>query len=508
MNRIVVGDNLSVMRGMSANSVDLIYLDPPFNSKKTYSAPIGSKAAGAAFKDTWTLDDVDHAWLGEIAETSDGLYAAIQAAGHLQGDGTMAYLTYMAVRLLEMKRLLKDTGSIYLHCDPTASHYLKLLLDGVFGGENFRNEITWKRIAGGSNRTKNKFANGADRVFFYAMHGTTYNGVFVPHSEEYLAKTYRHFDSYGRYCHDNLTQAGATAGDSSKPWRGIDMGARGKHWLAPRAVPSHVEHPPSNYAEMKTRQKLDWMDSVGLIYWPSKKNGMPRFKRYHSTTNGTALSDVWTDIAPVQGQAVEKLGYPTQKPIALLERIIKASSNEGDLVLDPFCGCATTCVAADKLNRKWIGIDISSKAGEIIDQRMKKELGIFKVNYEIKTVDAKVDPVSIEAAKSKRRNRRYNSPENKRELFGRQSGRCAACGYEARYRQFHVDHIVSQHDGGSDALENLQLLDSNCNGIKGGKRTQRETLDRLVELRILTADEAVGQFKRMKTGAAKTEVGY
>ena len=478
MNKIVIGDNLSVMRSMESDSVDLIYLDPPFNSKKSYSAPIGSKAAGAAFKDTWTLDDVDHAWLGEIAETSDGLYTAIQAAGYLQGNGTMAYLVYMAVRLLEMKRLLRDTGSIYLHCDPTASHYLKLLMDGVFGAGNFRNEIVWKRMSGAKKTTK-MFFRDHDTVFFYTQSPKSeWKPEFRPLTKQEIEESwFRYQDENGRiYKADNLNAPG-------KGGHRYEFLGAIRNW----------------------RYKKDRMEALlheGHIHHKSCTSGAGNTvavrKRYLDEMEGKTVGCVWTDIQPLNRNNKERIGYPTQKPLALLERIIKASSNEGDLVFDPFCGCATTCVAADKLNRRWIGVDISPKAGEIIDQRMKKELGIFKANYEIKTVDGNIDPAAIEAAKSKRRNRKYNAPENKRELFGEQSGRCAACGYESRYRQFHVDHIISQKRNGSDALDNLQLLCSNCNAVKGGDRSQQELLNRLVEMKVLTADEAAKCAKAMK----------
>ena len=410
-NRIIIGDNLAVMRGMESASVDLIYLDPPFNSKKTYSAPIGSEAAGAAFKDTWTLDDVDDAWLGEIAETSDGLYSAIQAAGHLQGDGTMAYLTYMAVRLMEMKRLLKDTGSVYLHCDPTASHYLKLLMDGVFGGENFQNHFIWHYGGGGA--TTKRWGRKHDDIIFYS-------------------------------------------------------------------------------------KGSEWVFNADAVREPHKWNkGQKRADGSKRSEKGKIADDVWRHHA-VMPWAKERIGYPTQKPLALLERIIKASSNEGDTVLDPFCGCATTCVAADKLNRKWIGIDISLKAGEIVAMRMKKELGLFDHNWKLETVEGRIDPAAIEAAKSKRRRRRYNSPENKRELFGEQAGRCAGCGLEFAYRNLTVDHVISQHNDGSDDLSNLQLICSSCNSTKGGKRTQREFIHALEDKRILTAEQAEAQYLQMK----------
>ena len=488
MNKIVIGDNLSVMRSMDADSVDLIYLDPPFNSKKTYSAPIGSKAAGAAFKDTWTLDDVDMAWLGEVAETSQPLANVIVTAGQLQGKGTQAYLTYMTVRLLEMKRLLRDTGSIYLHCDPTASHYLKLLMDGVFGAGNFRNEITWKRAnVKGHRGVSRTLGVVTDIVLFFSA--TDLHEISVPRSKDTSPK-FSFKDEIGFYrAVTSLYADGALHACSHFEWRG---------------------HNPK-FGWRASKANLEILHSENKIHYT--KSNRPYRKQYANEWFGAPIGNLWNDIPIASKQ--ERFGYPTQKPLALLERIIKASSNEGDLVLDPFCGCATTCVAADKLNRKWIGVDISPKAGEIIDQRMKKELGIFKVNYVVEThgqpktgpgLFAPNEMLAKDRLESTHVPRRYNAPENKRHLFGEQSGRCAACGFESPYRQLAVDHIVSQKNGGSGDLENLQLLCGSCNSTKGGERSQRGLMDALVEKRVLTAEESGKLFKAMKVGMTKAEV--
>ena len=338
-NRTIwTGDNLAIMRGMNSESVDLIYLDPPFNSKRTYSAPIGSKAAGAAFKDTWTLDDVDVAWHGEIAEQNPAVYAVIDAAGISHGKGMKSYLIMMAVRLLEMRRLLKPTGSLYLHCDPTASHYLKMLLDGVFGRGNFRNEIAWKRTS--SHSDARRFASVADRLLFYAFAGATWHTQYLPLGKAYVERDYRHTDKRGRYRVDNLTGPGTSDGESGEPWKGYDPGESGRHWSVPKTG-GYAKWLDDNlipgYKGIRgVHARLDALSDAGLIDWT--REGYPRLKRYLAASKGEAVSDFIGDVQNVNNRAQEHVGYPTQKPLALLDRIIKASSNAGDVVLDPFGG--------------------------------------------------------------------------------------------------------------------------------------------------------------------------
>ena len=280
------GDNLPIMRGMNSECVDLIYLDPPFNSNRTYSAPIGSEAAGAAFKDTWTLDDVDDAWHGEIAEQNPAVYAVVGAAGEAHGKGMKSYLIMMAVRLLEMRRILKPTGSIYLHCDPTASHYLKLLMDSIFGKVNYRNEVVWKRT---NAPTASDYQLGCvhDTILVYAKSSEfRMNPVFIPYSDDYIEKHFSHRDNRGRFNTAPLTAQGIRYGYSGMPWRDIDVSSKGLHWVCPTALPSDIMR-PIHYKNMTTKERLDWLDGAGVIFW-LKKGRMPRFKRYLSTSQGTS----------------------------------------------------------------------------------------------------------------------------------------------------------------------------------------------------------------------------
>nr|WP_208103489.1 DNA methyltransferase [Rubellimicrobium sp. CFH 75288] len=368
------GDNLEVLRKHIADeSVDLIYLDPPFNSDATYNLVIrdpsgqGSGANIEAFEDTWT-------W-GEAAEAA---FQSVRASGHQraatmltamrEGLGTsdlMAYLAMMAVRLIELHRVLKPTGSLYLHCDPTASHYLKVILDGVFGAENFVSEIVWKRThAHGSAK---RYGPVHDTILMYAKTSSfVWTNPRGPHDERYLTKHFTSFDTNRgeNFQPISLTGAGIRNGDSGLPWRGVNPTTVGRHWALPRRI---LELEGINGGT--TQEKLDALDAAGRIAWPTK-GGTPRLKWLVSDLDGVAMSDVWVDISPLSANAQERLGYPTQKPLALLERIIAASSHPGDLVLDPFCGCGTTVHAAEKLGRRWIGIDITHLAIGLIRKRL------------------------------------------------------------------------------------------------------------------------------------------
>lgn len=384
---LFTGDNLPILRGMESDSVDLIYLDPPFNSNRHYSAPIGSQAAGAAFKDAWTFEDTDAAWWGQLSEQYPALYSVIHAAGEVGGKGDQAYLIYMAIRLLELQRVLKLTGSLYLHCDPTMSHSLKLALDAVFGKKNFRNEIVWGYRTGGI-------------------------------SKKYWPKKHDILLVYGK--------------EKSKTLH---------HPIQERVI---YEKPFFN--EQKDEEGRFYAD----VY----------------------VRDVWDEdkIKPIINVSKERLGYPTQKPEALLQRIIQASSQAGDMVLDPFCGCATTLVAAEKLGRQWIGVDISPRAIDLVKIRMSEKAGIGDAikagekNHLLGLFGKVIHRTDIPV-----RDAPKPSPDIKHRLYGLQEGKCNGCRTHFPFQNMTKDHVVPKSLGGADTNDNLQLLCNFCNSLKGDR---------------------------------------
>ena len=442
-------DNLYVMRGMNSESVDLIYLDPPFNSNRTYAAPIGSEAAGAAFKDTWTLSDVDEAWHGEIAEQNRAVYVVIDAAGEAHGKGMKSYLIMMAVRLLEMRRLLKDTGSIYLHCDSTASHYLKLMMDAVFGQGNFRSEITWRRTNAKGLASKG-YPNNADALLYYSKTDKfTYHRLFRPHDPVYVEKFYRYTEpeTGRRYQLSDLTNPNLDRPNLTYEFLGINRVWR---W---------------------TRERMQAAYDKGLVV-QQRPGALPRHKRYLDEMKGIPIDTIWDDIKPIQSQSKERVGYPTQKPLALLDRIIRASTNEGDMVLDPFAGCATACVASERLGRQWVGIDISEKAAELVQTRIRKEIGRGHKGEERKVIDMFRSFTPIHRTDIPQRTDLGELPPyrtHKHRLYGKQEGRCGGCNLFLPYPNMTIDHIVPRSKGGPDHLENLQLLCGACNSLKGDR---------------------------------------
>ena len=403
-NTLYTNDNLFILNGMNSNLVDLIYLDPPFNSKRFYSAPIGTKAAGSSFKDMWTWQDVHEAYLDTLAVKYPELTRFIATIGKIHSKAMMAYLTYMAQRIIEMHRILKDTGSLYLHCDPTASHYLKIVLDEIFGKTNFRNEIVWCYKRPSAPKQK-QLPRLHDIIFWYSKSREwTFNkeAIRVP------------------YAQSSVNRAGYAANVSK-------------------------------------------MTDGGVV----------------ELTEGGKLPEDWWDIPMLKGNSREATGYPTQKPLALLKRIILASSNEGDIVFDPFCGCATTCVAAQQLNRKWIGIDIEKQAVGILIERLSDDAGLFKDFINTQIIPQRTD-IEIEMP----------SETIKERLYKQQNGLCNACGTKFDIRHLEIDHIIPKAKGGGDYYENYQLLCGSCNRIKGDRpmeylRLKIKTREEMMENKII-----------------------
>jgi DNA modification methylase len=389
-NTLYYGDNLDVLRRHVADeSVDLVYLDPPFNSNANYNvlfaAKDGHQAAAQiqAFEDSWRWDQAAARQFDETVEAGGSVADVLLAFKQFLGTNDMlAYLTMMAPRLVELRRVLKPTGSLYLHCDPTASHYLKLLLDAVFGPEHFLNEIIWKRTT--SHSGSKRWGPVHDSILLYSVSDEhTWNPMVQAYDEGYLSDKYKYTDERGQYRLSDLTANGVRTGTSGEAWKEISPTPLGRHWAVPSGVVAGLASVVDADA-MSTQEKLDLLEANGFIYWPSRGRGggtgFPQYKRYLGA--GNPIHDVVTDLAPINSQAKERLGYPTQKPVALLERIISASSNAGDVVLDPFCGCGTTIEAAQKLGRSWIGIDITHLAISLIKIRLRDAFG-EAANFEV-----------------------------------------------------------------------------------------------------------------------------
>lgn len=361
VNKLYYGDNLEVLRKyIKDESIDLCYIDPPFNSKRNYNQIYNNlgkedQAQAQAFVDTWTWDNHANEALEEIQSNYQGKFTSqtidlIDGLTKVLGKGSLlAYLVSMTLRIVEIHRVLKSTGSFYLHCDPTASHYLKIVLDTIFcsQGGDYIAEITWERTSAHSD--SKTFANTTDVIFLYSKRILMFNQQFKPYSEEYLKKYYKHQDGKGRFLDRDLTAGGLSGGGYNYDWKGIK-----KLWRCP----------------IETMQKYEEQNK---LYYT--RNGTPRLKQYLEEMPGVPLTNLWNDIPPINSQASERLGYPTQKPEALLERIIKASSNKGDIILDAYCGCGTTIAVAERLERNWIGIDITYQSISLILKRLEDSFG-------------------------------------------------------------------------------------------------------------------------------------
>jgi DNA modification methylase len=394
-NTLWYGDNLEVMRKhIKDESVDLIYLDPPFNSKANYNilykehSGKKSQAQIQAFTDTWTWDDKTQENYQYIIDHSEpAVVQLITSLYNMLGKNDMcAYLVMMTVRLDKMYSILKPTGSIYIHCDSTASHYLRIIMDSIFGMNNFRNEIVWKRTF--AHNDPGRFGKNSDRILFYTKtNNYTFNTVFNEYDESYVKNFFKNSDDMGAYRLVVLT--GPHINPNDPTWKGYNPSQSGRSWSVPRRIVNQLVG-EEKAKKMSIVERLDLLDKNGYIVF--SKNGIPSFKSYLDSLEGTPVQEIWTDINPISSQAKERLGYPTQKPLALLRRIIKASSNEGDVVLDPFCGCGTTVDAAQYEKRKWIGIDITYLSINIIERRLRE-------NYPQLNIDIKGVPNDLESAR-------------------------------------------------------------------------------------------------------------
>ena len=505
------GDNLRFLRAMNSESVHLIATDPPFNKGRDFHATPDSLASGASFQDRWSWDnDVHQEWIDQITDDFPKVFNVIQCSRHTYGDNMGAFLCFMAVRLLEMYRILRNDGSIYLHCDPTASHYLKSLMDSIFGQKNFKNEIIWRRT--GSHNSADRFGPVHDVILFYAKPEYRHTVLFAPylrgHVDEYFTKS----DKHGRYWSNSIHGSGLRHGDSGKPWRGFNPSEHGRHW----AIPSSLILAFGIDPKLKQHEKLDALYELGLINLPSKNsNALPTYRQYLHNSPGQPIQDIWSYQPHTKGvlhdsideidrdvrwipkrDKKERVGYPTQKPIGLYSRIIKSSTKENDIVLDPFAGCATTCVAAEILKRQWVGIDIWDNAINVVIERLEK-LGFIdpeQVNENValrqtyafeqdihfitqppertdsgeKTVPFLKTKLKVDEPKEGKMSR----AEMLEFLLDQNGSKCQGCDRQfddSRYLE--LDHNTPRSDGGLNHISNRVLLCSPCNRVKSNQYT-------------------------------------
>ena len=465
---LFIGDNLDVLRGINSESVDLIATDPPFNKGVKAFEGITTAGDNVSYSDVWTWDDVQAEWTAAIFNEHPALYSVIQAANASAGDDMGAFLCWLAVRVLEMRRILKPTGSLYLHIDHTAHAYAKAMLDAIFGRKQFRNEIVWQRTSG--RRAANHWGNAHDILLFYTK---TSLAPFKPQYTELAASAaahYRYSDNKGVYRVDNVNAPERGTGGY---YYSLDMG----------------ERPPGNGYRFPRERALELLAEGRLIVQNGK---VPVQKRYLAESKGTQVNTVQTDVPPVVGaNKSERTGYPTQKPLALYERIIKASSNEGDVVLDPFAGCATTCVAAERLGRQWIGIDINERALTVIRDRLQSEV-IGSMAWDTIVGTPQEPPTRTDGGKavapelrvvSRKRNApRLPTREIRERLKIEDGQRCQGCGWQPPYLDYlQVDHKKPRSLGGADEMDNYTLLCDPCNRLKGNKLTLTELRDARVK---------------------------
>ena len=459
------GDNLDFLRGMNSGTVNLIATDPPFNKSRDFHATPDSLARGASFQDRWSWqDDIHDDWLDQIQGDEPEVWEVVNSAKRVWGDDMGAFLCWLGVRLLEMHRILAEDGSLFIHLDDTASAWVKCLLDAIFGRHNFRNEIIWERSAGRSDAKS--FARVHDSILYYVKSDAAgWNQQYEPLSDEYVAQNYRYEDEVGRYTTMPLMGGGVSGQTHEFTWRGVYA----PNWRF-------------------TENSLEQLEEQGLIHWSNR--GRPRRKFYLSESRGIAARDVITNINRASSR--ERTGYPTQKPLALYERIIQASSNPGDMVLDPFCGCATTPVGAERLGRQWVGMDIWDEAHQMILDRLEAEglavkdrprrrgqqlLTFGDITYST-TPPQRTDSgeTAAEAFRTPIRSngQRYPAPRTQHGRLLVDIGPfCQGCGADYGFdtRVLEVDHINPRSQGGTDAYENLTLLCPPCNKEKRDRFT-------------------------------------
>ncbi len=358
---LYIGDNLACLQNQLSKTIDLIYLDPPFCSNREYHAFDNAVSTGQSFSDKWQDEKPC-----ETKDFSQPLKKVLDACLASEDKEMHSYLIFLSARLLELHRILKKTGSIYLHCDDRASPWLRLVMDAIFKRQNYKNHIIWQRTSGRSNA--NRFGRVCDHILYYtAGKEYTWHTQWKPYTDEHIATSFNHRDEHGPY-QRWMPQAPNSKATPGPEWRGMKPPSH-RVWRSPTNLPEWARAKlPSNYKQLSITEKLDALDEIGMIDWPQENN--PQFKLYLSVAKGIAPEDIWTDIKRLYNTETQAKGYPTQKPEALLNRIISSSSNEGDVVLDPFCGSGTTMIVAEQLNRAWVGFDNNPGVEKVLQSRV------------------------------------------------------------------------------------------------------------------------------------------
>ena len=459
---LFMGDNLDILRGINSECVDLIYLNPPWNSGYRLVARETSRARGVAFDDEWTQDHIEAEWLEEVELRCPAAFQVINSAKIASGDRMAHYLTFMGIRLLELERVLKPTGSIYLHCDPKASHYLKIVMDAVFGEDNFKSEVVWYR--GGSRGGLRTWGpNHSTLLFYTGLVRHRWNRVPMDYDPEYWMQYFTYEDERGRFRTVSLMGEGMR-GHLSTDWRGVNPADIGRHWAVPLRSLRNAYPNRDDLDGLSPQQKLDLLDDAGLIYWPTRGR-VPRHKQYADQSEGARVQDVITNILNMT--RTESTGWPRQMPVRLVDLIIRVSSNPGDLVLDPFCGSGTTCIAAENLGRDWIGIEQVYEAEKVLHDRLEHELDnswpADEGDWQLSVKRYMPIRTDIKGSES-----RIDLRVTRQLLHARQSGRCNGCEHSAPLHFLTIDRVdPAESEADVANPDKLQLLCHACKTLKG-----------------------------------------
>ena len=530
---LAIMDNIKFLKALNSECIDLIAIDPPFAANETFTGrpkpPITERELAeeqrlarehgarhnegigeTRVEDDWRWDKLRHEpWLKEVREDNEEVGALIDAVEMCASENEAAYIAMMASRLLECHRVLKDTGSIYVHCDWHANSYLRMAMDAIFGAQHFRNEVVWRRVLGGKSDA-GQYPRSSDRILFYTK-GQDFT-FHTPRLKDVNDSWYRKNDDKGRYSSQKLTAYGETAGDSGQPWRGkMPTG----HWVVPRLLAKRYETETGKTLVGSVRERLDVLADAGYIEF--SKSGLPSWRRYLSEVNPPRVADIWIDdeVKPLSRQSSERTGYATQKPLALYQRIVRASSNPGDVVLDLFAGCATTAVAAEKENRRWLACDWAYRSWTMIKRRfyqngyalsdmtdatpnayleagMKGYQGTLQ-HAQSHTIGPRELPerdyvehdeiYDIPNLELRRRRtlqpwQKLKTTEMRRILGEAQALRgdpraivCSGCGRVMEPEFMQLDHMLPKKDGGEDFLNNRILMCGPCNHRKKERLT-------------------------------------